>query len=103
MERLIVNVKVNWVSEDQNGKSNLPLNILYYVITEPMKGKIGEPTYWSLVLDIKSNSYDAGEEERVGLGKAYFLVDDAPDFLLTQGFTLNVYEGPKFVAVVEVL
>ncbi|MDX7989384.1 hypothetical protein FE392_19155 [Xenorhabdus sp. 12] len=102
MERLTANVKVNWVAEAQGGKAALPLNVLYYVITEPMKGKVGEPTSWSLVLDIKSNSYDEGSN-RIGLGKAYFLVEDAPDFLLTQGFTLNVYEGPKFVATVEVL
>ncbi|WP_338804271.1 hypothetical protein WDV76_01375 [Xenorhabdus griffiniae] len=101
MERLTVNVKVNWVTEAQGGKTNLPLNILYYVITDPMQGKIGEPTSWSLVLDIESNYVE--KENRIGLGKAYFLVDDAPDFLLTQGVTLNVYEGPKFVAIVEVL
>ncbi|MDE9566473.1 hypothetical protein KKI93_21165 [Xenorhabdus bovienii] len=102
MERLTANVKINWVTEAQGGKITLPLNVLYYVITEPMKGKVGEPTSWSLVLDIKSNSYDEGGS-RIGLGEAYFLVEDAPDFLLTQGFTLNVYEGPKFVAIVEVL
>ncbi|QTL40648.1 hypothetical protein ACNFJN_04300 [Xenorhabdus budapestensis] len=103
MERLIINVQINWISENQGGKNNLPINTLYYVITEPIKSKIGETTYWSLVLDIKSNSYDEERNERIGLGKAYFLADNAPDFLLTQGFTLNVYEGPKFVAVVEVL
>ncbi|CDH20466.1 conserved hypothetical protein [Xenorhabdus bovienii str. kraussei Quebec] len=38
----------------------------------------------------------------IELGGSYFLVDDAPDFLLTQVFTLDVYEGSNFVAIVEV-
>ncbi|PHM70781.1 hypothetical protein [Xenorhabdus sp. KJ12.1] len=102
MARLIANVKINWVSETQGGKSTLPLNELYYVITDPIKGKFGESISWSLVLDINNNYYDVVIGSRIGLGRAYFLVDEAPHFLLYEGFTLNVYEGPHFVAVVEV-
>lgn len=42
-------------------------------------------------------------ECRTGLGKAYFLVESAPSSLLRKGYSLNVYEGRRYVAVVEVV
>ncbi|MBD2800183.1 hypothetical protein ID854_06830 [Xenorhabdus sp. M] len=100
MAQLKVNVKVHWVDEKQGGKVRLPLNQRYYVTTESMKGKGGKACPWSLALDITSNNNEGGS--RVGFGTAYFLFDEAPDFLLIQGAVLNVYEGPKRVAMIEV-
>ncbi|AHN25723.1 hypothetical protein SALWKB2_1261 [Snodgrassella alvi wkB2] len=67
-----------------------------------MEGKNGDISSWSLVLNVKS--YELVEStQRIGLGEAYFLMEDAPSFLLKKGFMMNIYEGPKLVGTVEVL
>ncbi|HEJ9412606.1 hypothetical protein GHV27_04410 [Proteus mirabilis] len=86
----------------QGGKKSLPLNLKYYVITEPMRGKSGDISSWSVVLNIKNNE-QVDSYQRIGSGEAYFLMEDAPSFLLIPGFIMNVYEGPKLVGEVEVL
>jgi len=95
-----VDVIVYWVDASNGGKVNLSMKAPYYVITEPLKYS-PEKISWSLVLEINSNSNKGAT--RIGLGKAYFLVDDAPSTLLIKGFSLKVYEGPKFVATIEVI
>ncbi len=101
MEKSKISVIVYWVNIDDGGKTNLPINVPYYVITDPFKGLSNEEIRWSLVLEIDTN--DEKNIKRVGIGKAYFLVEDAPSKLLVKGFSLKVYEGPKFVAIVEVI
>ena len=102
MENCRANVKIYWTPIQQGGKKTLPLNIKYYVITKPMEGKNGDISSWSLVLNVKS--YELVEStQRIGLGEAYFLMEDAPSFLLKKGFMMNIYEGPKLVGTVEVL
>ncbi|MGQ3906499.1 hypothetical protein [Mixta calida] len=95
-----VDVIVHWVDVNENGKVKLPVNTPYYVITDPLKGASGKQNSWSLVLKIHTNS--GKDVNRIGFGKAYFLVDDAPSELLVKGFSLKVYEGKKFVAIVEI-
>ncbi|WP_154639972.1 hypothetical protein [Providencia stuartii] len=102
METSKKNVKIYWTPVQQGGKKSLPLNLKYYVITEPMRGKSGDISSWSVVLNIKSNE-QVDSYQRIGSGEAYFLMEDAPSFLLTPGFIMNVYEGPKLVGEVEVL
>ncbi|MDM3836406.1 hypothetical protein [Proteus mirabilis] len=102
METSKKNVKIYWTPVQQGGKKSLPLNLKYYVITEPMIGKNGDISSWSVVLNIKSNE-QVDSYQRIGSGEAYFLMEDAPSFLLTPGFIMNVYEGPKLVGEVEVL
>lgn len=48
-----------------------PLNLKYYVITEPMRGKSGDISSWSVVLNIKSNE-QVDSYQRIGSGEAYF-------------------------------
>ncbi|BBV09629.1 hypothetical protein BML2537_31230 [Providencia stuartii] len=67
-----------------------------------MRGKSGDISSWSVVLNIKSNE-QVDSYQRIGLGEAYFLMEDAPSFLLNSGFIINIYEGPKLVGTVEVL
>lgn len=102
METSKKNVKIYWTPVQQGGKKSLPLNLKYYVITEPMRGKSGDISSWSVVLNIKNNE-QVDSYQRIGSGEAYFLMEDAPSFLLISGFIMNVYEGPKLVGEVEVL
>lgn len=76
------------------------LNLKYYVITEPMRCKSGDMSPWSIVLNIQSNE-QVDSYQGIRLGKAYFLIEDAPSFLFNPGFIMNVYEGPKLVGKVK--
>jgi hypothetical protein len=102
MDSLSIDVKIDWTPIQQGGKKTIPINIKYYVITQPMKGKSGDISSWSLVLNVQSCEL-LEPDQRVGFGKAYFLVEDAPSFLLEKGFTMNIYEGSKLVGKAEVL
>ncbi|WP_275076818.1 hypothetical protein [Providencia rettgeri] len=102
MNNTVVSIKINWVKESSGGKKVLPSNTQYYVITDSIEDITGAPTRWSLVLNIKDN-FTNEMGERFGIGTAYFLVENAPSHLLTQGVKLNVYEGPKLVGIIEVL
>lgn len=99
---ILKNAKIYWTSIEEGGKKFLPLNIKYYVITKPMEGKNGDICSWSIVLNIKSNE-QVGLNQRVGFGEVYFLMDNAPSFLLNTGFIMNVYEGSRLVGIVEIL
>lgn len=103
MKKIKVDVIIHWVDKNQNGKINLPSKIPYYVITEPIVDSLGKKISWSLILEIDSNSNSDKEVNRIGLGKASFLVESAPSDLLIKGHSLKVYEGQKFVATIEVI
>ncbi|MCP3749730.1 hypothetical protein [Pseudomonas sp. SBB6] len=92
---------MHWTDEQLGGKTVLPDKTPYYVTTDLLKNEAGIETNWSLVLEIESNTEDFGS--RTSLGKAYFLVESAPSSLLRKGYSLNVYEGRRYVAVVEVV
>lgn len=97
----IVDVRVRWVDEQLGGKAVLPHKVPFYVTTDLIRNESGIETNWSLVLEIESNTEDVGG--RTGLGKAYFLVDNAPSSVLKKGCSLKVYEGRRYVAVVEMV
>ncbi|CAM3914060.1 hypothetical protein D3C81_913000 [compost metagenome] len=99
--RKTVEVAVHWTDEHLGGKAVLPDKTPYYVTTDLLKNESGIETNWSLVLEIERNTEDVGS--RTGLGKAYFLVESAPSSLLRKGHSLSVYEGGRYVAVVEVV
>lgn len=101
MKKIKVDVIIHWVDKNQNGKINLPSKIPYYVIAEPIVDSSGKKISWSLILEIDSNNDE--EVNRIGLGKASFLVESAPSDFLIKGHSLKVYEGQKFVATIEVI
>lgn len=102
MKNTKVNVKIHWIPIRKNGKKTIPLNTEYYVITKPLKGKNGDISSWSLVLNVK-NCLQETSTQRVSLGEAHFLMAEAPSFLFKRGFILDIYEGPKKVGTVEVM
>ncbi|MGM0936115.1 MAG: hypothetical protein ACQEWL_05790 [Pseudomonadota bacterium] len=102
MNDAVVSIKIHWVKESNGGKKVLPSNTQYYVITDPIEDMTGTPTRWSLVINIKDN-FTNEMGERFGIGTTYFLVENAPSHVLTQGVMLNVFEGPRLVGIIEVL
>lgn len=100
-----VPVWVHWVPRSQGGRQILPQaqGGLYYVITPPLPSTLPEPCSWSLVLQITQNDDTDTNGARYSLGYAHFLMDEAPSDLLKPGFTVDIYEGPRKVGLVEVI
>ena len=98
MNKLNKKVNIFWNKKENGGKKNLPLGD-YYVIAEESKG--GKTYAWSIVLDVKSNSFEDGRW--VGHGVARFLVKEAPDYLLEKGCLTKVFEGKIYVGEISVV
>lgn len=98
-----VPVWIHWIPHSQGGRKTLPQDGLYYVITPPLPSTLPEACAWSLVLQITQNDDAATDGPRCSMGYAHFLMDEAPSALLTPGFTVDIYEGPHKVGLVEVI
>lgn len=91
--------KVNWLSADEGGRSELPSTHRYVTISRFPDDDDGWPDgAWSVVLDFDTSPAEQGNPS---YGRASFLMDTAPQDRLRAGQQFDLYEGLKKVATVE--
>ena len=92
-----VPVTVTWESCKLN---NLPLGKEYITVSRFEEDKNWKLEAWSIVLEFEIPPFEQGNPS---IGKAGFLVEDAPFHRLQEGVKFELYEGAKKAAVVTVL
>ena len=93
--------KAHWVPPEQGGRTSLPTGKTYATVS-----RLQEDTgawlqeAWSIVLEFDEPPMAQGNPS---MARARFLAEKAPIDRLQPGRTLELYEGKKKVAMVEIV
>jgi hypothetical protein len=95
-----VNAQLSWISSEHGGRVHPPIGQRYTTVARYRHPKTHEVSFeWSVVVRFNELLNDV-EPQQVMIS---FLSPEAPHTLLQPGFTLELYEGARLVAVCEVL
>jgi hypothetical protein len=93
--------KVMWLSPSEGGRASLPDGTRYVTISKfPDDGPRWPDGAWSVVLDFDQPPSLQGTPS---LGRASFLVENAPQDRLRPGTRFDLHEGLRKVATVELV
>ena len=95
-----VKARISWLTPELNGRQHPPITPIYSTVARFAKDKESKwDSAWSVVLDLNG----VNNQSLSIVTDLRFLVPEAPSELLQPGEKLELYEGEKKVADVEVL
>jgi hypothetical protein len=93
--------KVHWVPSEDGGRTSLPAGKTYSTVSRFQEDTgVWLQEAWSIVLEFDEPPVAQGNPS---MARARFLAEKAPVDRLQPGRTLELYEGRKKVALVEIV